>query len=241
MNSRLKGSAAVCTQLALPLWGIVLAVEILLIFLGKLLPVGFDAAAIAGAYVIGRIVYPLHTRLSAAASCQRMLQIKAFAIHSIVTSFSMAAVNGVLYGVLSAAMKKPPALLIISGYYQIKPPALPLLILINILWSGTLTAAVYMFGYADGAASSRMKNVSVVYIIAGLATILFGGMFLGIMPFVNAANSLINTASDILIPLHRTVFSSSAVSLVMWLLLAFVGYLAHRKRSFAFCANDGKR
>ncbi len=240
MNSRLKGSAAVCMQLALPLWGIVLGVEILLIFLGKLLPVGFDAAAAAGAYVIGRIVYPLHTRLSAAASCQRMMQIKAFGLHCILTSFAIAGINGVLYAVLSAAMKKPPALLIISGYYQIKPPALPLLILINILWSGTLIAAIYMFGYADGAVCSRMKNVSVVYIAAGLAAILFGGKLLGIAPLGNAADSLINAAADILIPMHRTVFSSSAVSLVMWLLLAFVGFIAHRKRSFAFCANDGK-
>lgn len=239
MDTRLKRSVFLSLKHFVPITAVTVIAEIACIFLHKQLPFNFDAVLFAAAYLTGRIYYPFQTRLFASASCSVSFQARSFAVSSLFFSYGIAAANALIFAAAKAALKLPVRLLIETGYYQIQPPALPLLMIYSILWSGTFAASLMLFGYMESSVSARMKNISPVYIIAAIALVIMGLDALNIPIFEGMTASLIKLVTGMIIPLHRTVFLSTLVSTAMWAVFWALTYFARKNRDLPYFSRSG--
>lgn len=228
MDTRLKRSVFLSLKHFVPIAAVTVIAEIACIFLRSMLPFSFDAVLFAAAYLTGRLYYPFQTRLYASASCSAAFQAKSFAVSSLYFAYGIAAANALIFAAAKVALKLPVKLLIETGYYQIQPPALPLLMIYSILWSGTFSASLMLFGYMESAVSARMKHISPVYIIAAIALVIMGFDALNVPIFDGMTASLIKLVTGIIIPLHRTVFLSTLVSAAMWAVFWALTYFARK-------------
>lgn len=234
MDTRLKKSVFLSLKQFVPVTFITVAAEIACIFLRRTLPFNFDAVLFAAAYLTGRIYYPFHTRLCASASCSAAFQARSFAVTTLFFTYGIAAANALIFAAAKVALKLPIKLLIETGYYQIQPPALPLLMIYSILWSGTFSAALMVFGYAESAVSARMKHISPVWIIAAVVLIIAGLDALNIPIFDGMTAYLMSLVTGIIIPLHRTVFLSTSISAAMWAVFWALIYFARKNRDLPY-------
>ena len=145
MDTRLKKSVFLSLKHFVPVTFITVAAEIACIFLRRTLPFNFDAVLFAAAYLTGRIYYPFHTRLCASASCSAAFQARSFAVTTLFFTYGIAAANALIFAAAKVALKLPIKLLIETGYYQIQPPALPLLNDIQHIVVGNIFGSTYGF------------------------------------------------------------------------------------------------